>query len=511
MSRVIHKPTAKLVVIWASLFLLSCSREEPTLPQGQGSSQAGTPAMPEGEAGAAGKHSSAAAGSSAAGASAAGDKGGTAGRTQPQGGGSAGTAGGAGGSTAPGSDAAIERSSLAADTAPQVAGSDYSAFISQINKFGLDLGQQYVSSNTLAERNVIYSPLSVTVALGMTYAGAKGQTASEMKSTLGDTFAEGVFHTANNRLARELASRITSRPDSDGNSHKIELNLADAIFVDHTITLQQPFLDILSRDYDSGVRRVDFIQDFEPARLSINAWVQEQTKDRIQDLLPQGSVTELTRLVLVNAIYFYGSWSAPFRSSATHDAAFNLLAGSAIQTPTMNGEFRFDYRATDQFAVAELPYEGGKLRMTIVLPAAGQFEALRSQVSAAWLEQAIGGLENTLLRVSLPKFKMTVGSLSLRTGLGALGMNKPFEDDADFSGIALDSKMSLSDVVQKAFIAVDENGTEAAAATGAIAGPTSAPVEQPIPFEVDRPFLYFIRDENGAVLFSGHVVDPSKE
>jgi serpin B len=292
--------------------------------------------------------------------------------------------------------------------------------------------------------------------------------------------------------------------------HKLELNIADTIFVDRSVTLQMPFLDLLSREYDSGVRRVDFINAYEPARMTINAWVEEQTKDKIQDLLPAGSISDATRLVLVNALYFYGSWVTPFSPSATQAAAFKTLAGASVQAPTMHAELRLAYRAGDKFELAELPYEGNQMRMTIVLPAAGQFEAVRAQVSAAWLEQAVADLPIKLLNVSLPKFKMTVGSFSLKPGLKALGMNQPFADDADFSGIATGIPLSISDVVQKAFIAVDENGTEAAAATGVIVGTTSVPVDQPIPFTVDRPFLFFIRDANGAVLFSGHVVDPAK-
>ncbi|HKP61008.1 MAG TPA: serpin family protein [Polyangiales bacterium] len=435
-------------------------------------------------------------------------KGGTAGAA----GAMAGAAGAAGSKTTPPpatGDMGLQRSSVAANSAPSIADSDYASFISHINKFGLDLGQQ-VAGGEYKQSNLIYSPLSATIALSMTYAGAKGQTASEMKSVLGDTFAAGVFHTANNRLARELASRVTSRPMSGGNEHKIELNIADSIFVDRSVTLQAPFLEVLGREYDSGVRTVDFIHAYEPARMGINAWVEEQTKDKIQDLLPMGSIDQATRLVLVNALYFYGSWLTPFVSGYTHDAAFKTLAGASVQVPTMNGGLRLQYRAGDKFALAELPYEGEKLRMTIVLPAAGEFETIRAQVSAAWLEQAVSNLSPTLLNVSLPKFKMTVGSFRLTDGLKALGMKQAFTDSADLSGIATGIPLSISDVVQKAFIAVDENGTEAAAATGVIVGTTSAPVDQPIPFTVDRPFLFFIRDANGAVLFSGHVVDPSK-
>jgi serpin B len=256
--------------------------------------------------------------------------------------------------------------------------------------------------------------------------------------------------------------------------------------------------------------RFDFVHGYEPARIAINDWVEKQTKDKIQDLLPQGSVTDMTRLVLVNALYFYGSWLTPFPHSGTYDSAFKALTGTSVQVPTMHSLLVLSYRAADKFEVAELPYEGNQLRMTIVLPAEGQFEAVRSQVSAAWLDQAVTGLQPTMLQVSLPKFKMTVGSFSLTKGLMAAGINRLFNDDADLTGIATGIQLSVSDVLQKAFIAVDEDGTEAAAATAVAVGTTSVQADPPKPFVVDRPFLFYIRDANGAVLFSGHVVDPSK-
>jgi serpin B len=256
--------------------------------------------------------------------------------------------------------------------------------------------------------------------------------------------------------------------------------------------------------------RLDFARSHEPARMAINEWVEEQTRDKIQGLLPQGSITEATRLVLVNALYFYGSWQAPFNHATTSNAAFKTLAGASLQVPTMFGQKRLSYRAADKLEVAELPYVGGRLRMTIVLPAEGQFEAVRSQVSAAWLERAVTGLQPTELIVRLPKFKMTVGTFSLKQGLMAAGMKSLFTDSADLTGIATGVQLTVSDVLQKAFIAVDEDGTEAAAATAVIVGPPNAQGDPPKPFTVDRPFLFFIRDESGAVLFSGHVVDPSK-
>lgn len=517
MSRVMDRT---VVAITLALSLIACQGSDASKPASMTAAgaeppppAAGTSGEPGSGAAGTGAPAAGAPASSAPGAGAAAAAGGKGGNASPGSGGTgsppltAGT-GGQGASSPITSDPDIQRSSMPANNAPAITDGDYQAFISHINKFGLDLGQQ-VSGGEYKTTNLIYSPLSATVALGMTYAGAKGQTASEMKTVLGDSFAAGVFHTAANKLVRELASRATSTSAPNGDALKLELNLADSIFVDRTVTLQTPFLDVLSREYDSGVRRLDFIHEFEAARMTINDWVEEQTKDKIQDLLPMGSITDMTRLVLVNALYFYGSWATPFPHNATQDGPFKTLAGSSVQVPTMHIETRFSYAKADSFELAELPYLSG-MHMTIVLPADGQFEALRAQVSETWLTEALSKLGPALLNVSLPKFKMTVGSFSLTPGLKALGMQQAFTDGADFSGIANGIPLSISDVVQKAFIAVDEKGTEAAAATGVIVGTTSVPVDQPIPFHVDRPFLFFIRDQNGAVLFSGHVVDPSK-
>lgn len=498
MSHVLDKT---LATVATTLWLLAC--------QGAETSEAGSQ-PPSAAAGTGGK-SAPSAGSLAGGAGAPAATGGKGGNASLAGtGGAKAAPAGAGGApmqTVMG-DVDVQRSMLAPDTAPQVADADYKAYITSINKLGLDLGQQ-VASGQFKTDNLVYSPLSATVALGMTYAGAKGRTESEMKTVLGDSFAPGVFHTATNKLARELKSREAMMNGANGDVLKLELNLADAIFVDDTVTVESTFLDVLSRNYDAGVSRLDFIHAFEPARMTINAWVEEQTKDKIQDLLPMGSITDATRLVLVNALYFYGSWATPFKREATQDAMFTTLAGSAVQVPTMGQQARFSYSKGDGFELAELPYLS-QMSMTIVLPAQGKFEAVRSQVSEAWLSQELAKLTPSLVNVKLPKFKMTVGSFSLTDGLKALGMQQAFTDSADFTGIATGIPLSISDVVQKAFIEVDEKGTEAAAATGVIVGTTSVEVEQPIPFHVDRPFLFFIRDSSGAVLFSGHVVDPSK-
>lgn len=404
-----------------------------------------------------------------------------------------------------------ERSSVPPVSAPVIEAADYETFITGINTFGLELGQAMSTSNQFDDKNVVYSPLSVSSALSMLYAGARAGTESEIKTVLHDTLSAGQFHVGANRLARDLAALAVQNTSADGKTRKVELNLANALFLEQSLSVQSAFLDLLSQQYDTGLNKADFVHAFEPARIAINDWVSDQTKTRITDLLPQGSITEDTRFVLVNALYFYGSWAQPFMAGATRDRPFHTLAGAEVQASTMHSSDTFAYRAGGDFALAEFPYEGRDLVMTVVLPTDGKFAEVRKSVSQAWLAQATTGVQPTRLAVALPKFEMTVGSFDLTQGLDSLGMKQAFTGTADFTGIAAQGGLSVSAILQKAFIRVDEDGTEAAAATGVIGGVTSAPAE-PTPFVVDRPFLYFIRDtKSKAVLFSGQVVDPSQK
>ncbi len=403
----------------------------------------------------------------------------------------------------------ILRSSVAADYSPDVSEADYNAFIEQLATFGVGLGQKLVEAEQLGTKNHVYSPLSAAYALAMTYAGARGDTAAEMKTVLGDSFSGSTYHSAANRLARELASRELDQ-SSGSDVRRIELNLTDSIFIERTREVHPAFLDLLALEYDSGVRRVDFRNAFDAARMTINDWVAAQTHDKILELLPVGSVNEDTPDVLVNALYFYGSWRVPFARDATRPADFHSLSGGTHQVDTMfERELQAGYASTADYSLAALSYVGDHLSMVILLPAQGKFESVRSTISGAWLKQQLAKLDTKLLSVALPKFEMTVGSFSLKTALEALGMRQAFSDKSDFSGIA--PMLSVADVLQKCFIAVNEEGTKAAAATSSVMRPSRATVDQPIPFVVDRPFLFFVRDDSGAILFSGQVVDPLEE
>ncbi|MET0384673.1 MAG: serpin family protein [Polyangiales bacterium] len=402
---------------------------------------------------------------------------------------------------------ALARSAVEPDTTPDIAEADYTACISQLSSVGLALGQQLTASHNLTSTNHVYSPLSASFALSMAYAGARGDTAAELKRVLGDVWPEGTFHSAMNRLARELASRVTSRTDARGTAHEVALSLADALFVERSLTLQPDFLDLLSREYDSGVHQLDFKGAPQPARAAINAWVAQKTEDQIQELLPEESLNALTRLVLVNALYLHATWASAFAPWETQAGTFHAPSAD-VQTPFMNDERLSAYRSTTDYAVAELPYEGGELRMTIVLPHADKLDVVRSQVSGAWLSEAVRDLADTNVHISLPKFKVTSESLSLVPTLEAMGLAALFTGAADLSGITTQEKLMVADVLHQAHIAVDEQGTVASAATAVVAR-TDAALADPQAFVVDRPFLFFIRDHSGAVLFAGQVIDPT--
>jgi serpin B len=402
----------------------------------------------------------------------------------------------------------IDRGTVEADTAPAIDDADYSKLIKQLNHFGLELGAKQAQANKLTTTNNVYSPLSAAIALAMTYNGARGDTATEMGKLLAGDLASDTFHSGVNRLSRELASRALRDKDAS-EPKRIELDFADALYVDTSLEVEQPFLNDLSKHYDAGVHRVDFLHAFEPARVQINDWVAAKTHDQIQNLLPEDAVSEQTRFVLVNALYFYGSWSSPFSAEATSDADFQTLAGDTVSVPTMYDETTMSYAAGSGFSVVDLPYVGGHLSMAVVLPDEGQFETVRAGMTGEWLDTTLGSLSDVRVALALPKFKLVSDSVSLSAPLQAMGMETAFTDNADFSGITGSERLSISDVLQKAFVAVDEAGTEAAAATAAIGGVGSARPTEIVRFSVDRPFLFVIHDNSGAVLFTGHVVNPS--
>lgn len=368
-------------------------------------------------------------------------------------------------------------------------------------QFGVDLYNHLVAQP--GKQNLFFSPHSIAAALQMTYAGARTQTATEMRSVLHLSLTDTEVHAAGNALDAALMSRGQGKQGKDGQPFR--LKIANATWSQAGYRFLPTFLDTLAENYGAGLNVVDFVAGAETARATINGWVANKTEDKIKDLLPQGSITADTRLVLTNAIYFNAAWADQFEPSATTNAPFAKAGGGSVDVPTMHKGLTNTslYQSSGISAVA-VPYDGDELSMVIIRP--DDLASFESTFSPAVLDAILTGLAPHAVMLHLPKWQATVET-PLKAPLTALGMEAAFTT-ADFSGIDGTMNLVITDVVHKAFVAVDEKGTEAAAATAVIIGETSAP--EFVDVKVDRPFLYLIRDNaTGAVVFMGRTVDPT--
>ncbi|MEM9599189.1 MAG: serpin family protein [Acidobacteriota bacterium] len=368
--------------------------------------------------------------------------------------------------------------------------------------------------------NVFFSPLSVSAALSLTYEGARGETMAEFEQLLGArqtgripaNWGRPEYHAAMGGLLGSL----------DGDDKPYELAVANALWGERSMPFRPQFVNNLNANYDAGLELVDFKGDPERQRTRINDWVADRTHDRIQGLMPEGSVDGLTRLVLVNAIYFKAEWDKTFYEGATRDAEFYLLPdevvgeGASVEVPLMHQhEEWFKVGTFDGYAALQMDYAEGDLSMVVLLPdAVDGLSALEEQLTPELIAETVDGLAYQTCNVWLPKWEMTL-AYDLIPGLRALGMERAFDAArADFTGIsdsADGESLYITGAFHKAFIAVDENGTEAAAATGIAAGAlAAAPPDAVVDFRADHPFVYLIRDNRtGAILFMGRVTDPS--
>jgi serpin B len=353
--------------------------------------------------------------------------------------------------------------------------------------------------------NLFFSPHSLSVALAMTWAGARGTTETEMAEAMRFTLGQERLHVAFNGLDLELASRAEAS-GGDGPLPFV-LNVTNALFGQIGYQFLDAFLDTLAEHYGAGMRLMDFVNETEASRVAINAWVSEQTNERIKELIPQGIVTAATRLVLVNAIFFTASWENPFDEANTKDSPFKRLDSGVVQVPTMQQSLQTLYGAEEDFQAAEIPYDGGQLAMFVIVPQEGRFEAVEGQLTSSRVDQIRAALTGHQVDLTLPKFSFRTDVPS-KEPLKALGMVEAFGGGADLSGMNGTGGLFIQDVVHQAFVAVDEKGTEAAAATAVIVGETSAP--PPATLTIDRPFVFAIIDRpTGATLFIGRVLDPS--
>jgi len=392
------------------------------------------------------------------------------------------------------------QSTRAREKNPTVSESELQTLVDGNNAFGLDLYQTLRSQ----DGNLILSPFSVSFALAMTYAGARGETEAQMADVLNFGPQEQV-HNAFNAL--DLALEETPIV-LDKDQEPMQLSIANSVWAEKTFTFLPDFLDTLSVNYGAGIQLMDFINSPDPSRKVINQWVSDETKEKINNLLPENSITSDTKMVLVNAIYFKADWLSPFDANDTYDSSFKLLDGSEVTVPMMGQQLYIPYFVGDGYAVAELPYAGESAVMTLLVPDEGRFEEIEAQVEGDMFNEALANLAQADVTLRMPKFEFE-SPFNLSDALIDMGMPLAFDENrADFSGMTDQQDLYIGNVIHKAFVAVDEKGTEAAAATAVVMEGASAMMPENV-LTIDRPFLFFIRDvETGQILFIGRVLNP---
>lgn len=386
-------------------------------------------------------------------------------------------------------------------TSPDVSSADAVMLVEGNSAFAFDLHQALKDE----EGNLFYSPYSISLALAMTYAGARGETEQQMADTLHFLLSKDRLHSAFNSLDIELSKRGQGAQGKDGEGFR--LNIVNAIWGQKDYSFLPAFLDVLAENYGAGLRLLDFVSAPEESRVTINDWVSDQTEGRIEDLIKKGIISSLTRLVLTNAIYFNAAWQYPFDEDNTAKAAFHLLDGGDVTVQMMHQTEEFGYAEGDGYQTVELKYDGGDLSMVILLPEEDNFEQFEVSLDVQTLKKITDAVRIKNVILSMPKFEYE-SEFSLKGTLETLGMTEAFSMEADFSGMTGNDELFIKDVVHKTFVSVDEAGTEAAAATAVIMDLKAMPGE-PVEVTIDRPFIFLIRDINtGAILFVGRVLDP---
>lgn len=371
--------------------------------------------------------------------------------------------------------------------------------------FAFDLYETLANDPANDDANLFFSPFSISSALAVTYEGARGATADEIRSVF--------YFPQDSTVLREGFREIDAGLNSGDAAYT--LRTANALWAEETYAFLPEYVSTAGEYYGAEVTNLDFIDRPDASRVTINDWVEEQTNDKIQDLLPAGSITADTRLVITNAIYFYGDWVKQFDKNKTEEADFMTSSGETVTVEMMqrtDAHLVFGYAETDTLQVLSMPYEGddGKqLSMLVILPKDNDLPAAESVLGEEGLATLKGRLAETRVDVYFPKFTLET-EYSLSGTLASMGMPTAFTLSADFSGMDGTTDLYISDVVHKAFVDVNEEGTEAAAATAVIAGMGMSPVTETIPvFRADHPFVFLIQDEEtGSILFMGRIADP---
>jgi serpin B len=394
--------------------------------------------------------------------------------------------------------------SVAADSKPApvkaAPGSPTDSLVAAERNLTFDLAKKI-----LPDENAIFSPASIHVALGMTYAGARGATADEMARVLGYDRAGGQ---AVHDLFGTLGTSLAKLEHKDQSFHMV-----NRLFGQAKYDWSKAYLALTDKKYGASLEPVSFATDPEKVRLHINSWVEDQTNKKIKDLLPKDSLSRDTRLVLTNAVYFKGSWLHQFDKRATQDTGFFARGKTSAKVPMMKQIDQFNLGGNADAAVLELPYSHGDIAMDIILPRKNDgLPALEAKLDGAGLVKLLATMKSTNVDVAVPKFKVR-SSVSMKDMLSKLGMKTAFSRAADFSGMITKAgePLYIDQIYHQGFVDVDEQGTEAAAATAVVMNDESAPMRDPkaTAFHADHPFVWLIRDlKTGEILFYGRVVDP---
>jgi len=380
---------------------------------------------------------------------------------------------------------------------------------------------QEARNDPATKDNFAFSPTSISLALGMVYAGARGNTAAQMKDVLHVASSSDVYLRSLNWLDQQLESRAaaalqltqdvyrssgSTAPAPDPANYR--LHVVNAFWGERTTTFEQPYLDALATEFGAGIHLADFITQPETERLAINAWVSGETLDRINDLIPLGFIDAATRAVLVNAIHLKLPWYDPFREVSTAPAIFTKTDGSTVSVPFMNQSAGRSYAEDDTTQVVAIPLSGQNIDFVVFLPQpTSSLAQLEASLSSGRAQALVVSMSSQPVALALPRFAFTTESVNLRTMLIALGMTDAFGASADFSGITQQTRLSISDVLHKAMVGVDEHGVEAAAAT-AVTLRYGTSVDKQV--NANRPFFFGIYDRPTTTwLFLGHVTDPT--
>lgn len=379
-----------------------------------------------------------------------------------------------------------------------VLATDVDDVVNASNQFAIDLYKQYSSS----DENIFFSPYSISTALAMTYEGAEGKTADEIK---------GVFHFPERSILRTGSDGIYQQLNSGEKEYT--LSTANALWAERTYQFLDSYLDVVNTYYHGEVTNLDFINNPESSRITINKWVEEQTREKIKNLLPAGVIDSLTRLVLTNAVYFKGDWMNKFKQESTRPGTFSVSKDEIIQTSMMHQRANFKYYENDLMQAIELPYKGNELSMIILLPTENNIGIAEGNLTIDKFLQIKNALKDEEVDLTIPKFKFDT-KYFMKDTLSAMGMPTAFDEfAADFSGMNGFPDLYISKVIHQAFIQTDEEGSEAAAATAVVMSKRGMSPKLPNYkiFKADHPFVFLIQHRyTGNILFMGRLTRPEK-